>query len=135
MYNRIMDTQTINNQKKGEAMEPDTIKINEVEYVRKDATTLAPVVEGMQYCIVRTYSAGVCAGYVESRTGQEVTMRNARRLYYWDGAATLSQLAMEGGKAPQTCKFPQAVETVTLLQAIEIIPCTTQALKSKSEGR
>lgn len=42
------------------------------------------------YKIVRTYSAGVFAGEIESRNGREVVMKNARRLWYWDGAASLS---------------------------------------------
>lgn len=82
------------------------------------------------YVIVRTYSAGVFAGTLESRKGQEVVMTNARRLWYWDGAASLSQLAMEGVKAPQNCKFPCEVGRVELLQAIEIINCTESARKS-----
>ena len=53
------------------------------------------------YFIVRTYSAGVFAGEIESRNGKEVVMRNARRLWYWDGAASLSQLAMEGVSEPE----------------------------------
>lgn len=81
-------------------------------------------------CIVRTYSAGVFAGILESRTGQEVVMRNARRLWYWDGAATLSQLATEGTSKPLKCKFPCAVDRVELLQAIEIIDCTDAARAS-----
>ena len=80
-----------------------------------------------KYSIVRTYSAGVFAGYIVSRNGQEVVLRDARRLWYWDGAATLSQLAMEGTKAPSNCKFPCAVHEMTLLEAIEIIPCTSEA--------
>ena len=86
-----------------------------------------------KYQIVRTYSAGVFAGYIESRMGQEVVMRNARRLWYWDGAASLSQLAMEGVKRPQKCKFPCEVDRVELLQVIEIIDCTEAARKSISE--
>ena len=65
-----------------------------------------------KYVIVRTYSAGVFAGELESRKGQEVVMRNARRLWYWDGAASLSQLAMEGTSKPQNCKFPCEVDRV-----------------------
>jgi hypothetical protein len=45
--------------------------------------------------IVRTYTAGVFMGDLESRTGQEVVLTNARRIWYWSGAASLSQLAME----------------------------------------
>jgi hypothetical protein len=80
--------------------------------------------------IVRTYSAGVFAGDVESRNGQEVVMRNARRLWKWAGAASLSQLAMEGTKDPRNCKFPIAVDRVVLLQAIEILDVTEDAEKS-----
>lgn len=83
----------------------------------------------MKYQIVRTYSAGVFAGFVESRNGQEVVMRDARRLWYWKGAASLSQLAMEGVKCPNECKFPCAVDKVELLQAIEILDVTTRAQK------
>jgi hypothetical protein len=84
----------------------------------------------MRFVIVRTFSAGVFAGYIESRNGQEVVMRNARRIWYWDGAATLSQLAMEGTKKPDNCKFPCPVDRVELLQVIEILDCTEDAQKS-----
>ena len=110
---------------------PETIKIDDVEYVRKDSINqMATVFNNMKYCIVRTYSAGVFAGYVESRNGQEVVMRQARRIYYWDGAATLSQLAMSGTSKPQNCKFPVAVDKIELLQAIEVLDCTEAAKKS-----
>ncbi len=110
---------------------PEIIKIDETEYVRKDSLSIpADTFQGMKYCIVRTYSAGVFAGYIESRNGQEVTMVQARRIWYWDGAMTLSQLAMEGTKKPENCKFPQPVDRILLLQAIEIIDCTEIARKS-----
>ena len=112
-------------------MKPEVIKIDDVEYVRKDSLNgAAASYQGMKYCIVRTYSAGVFAGYIESRNGQEVVMRQARRLWYWSGAASLSQLAIDGVKNPGNCKFPEAVDWVELLQAIEIIDCTEKAKKS-----
>jgi len=83
-----------------------------------------------KYVIVRTYSAGVFAGELESRKDQEVVLTNARRIWYWDGAASLSQLAMEGIKKPENCKFPVAVNRVELLQAIEILDVTEAAKKS-----
>lgn len=83
-----------------------------------------------RYVIVRTYSAGVFAGELESRQGQEVVLRNARRLWYWAGAASLSQLAMEGTSKPDECKFPCAVDRVTLLQVIEILDVTATARQS-----
>ena len=83
-----------------------------------------------RYVIVRTYAAGVFAGELVSRKCQEVTMKNARRLWYWTGAASLSQLAEEGTKSPLTCKFPCPVKRVELLQAIEILDVSPAGRKS-----
>ena len=83
-----------------------------------------------KYVIVRTYSAGVFAGNLVSRKGQEVVLSNARRLWYWTGAASLSQLANSGSSSPSTCKFPAPVTRVELLQAIEILDVTTEAEKN-----
>ena len=114
--------------------EPNTIKINEIEYVRKDTfNQTASTYNGMPYVIVRTYSAGVFAGYLESRKEKEVVMRQARRIWYWDGAASLSQLATDGTSKPQNCKFPCAVDKVELTEAIEILQCTETAKKSISK--
>jgi hypothetical protein len=83
-----------------------------------------------KYVICRTYSAGVFAGNLASRKGQEVVLTNARRIWYWKGAASLSQLAQEGTSDPAACKFPQPVDRVELLQAIEILDVTPEAEKS-----
>lgn len=83
-----------------------------------------------KYVIVRTQSAGVFAGFLKSRNGQEVVLTQARRLWYWDGAASLSQLSADGVSKPENCKFPCEVEQVELLQAIEILPCTEKAKES-----
>ena len=78
----------------------------------------------LPYVIVRTYSAGCFAGLLASRTGQEVELLQARRLWYWAGAATLSQLATEGTSKPRECKFPAPVDRAVLMQAIEILDVT-----------
>jgi len=83
-----------------------------------------------QYVIVRTYSAGVFAGYLEKRIGKEGVMLEARRLWYWSGAASLSQLAMEGTKKPLSCKFPCEVNRIELTEIIEVIDCTDEAKES-----
>lgn len=85
------------------------------------------------YVIVRTYSAGVFAGEIESRDGKEVVLRNARRLWYWAGAATLSELATAGTKTPGKCKFPVAVDRVLLTEAIEILD-VSQAARASIEA-
>jgi len=84
----------------------------------------------MKNVIVRSQSAGVFMGELESRTGQEVVLCNARRLWYWAGAASLSQLAMEGVKKPNECKFPTKVDRVEILEAIEILDATPAAVAS-----
>ena len=80
-----------------------------------------------KYCIVRCEKASVFAGIVEQREGQAALIRNARRIWYWDGAASLSQIALEGVKEPGNCKFSVVCESVVVLDAIEIIPCTEEA--------
>lgn len=86
-----------------------------------------------KYVIVRTYSAGVFAGTLEERKGKEVKLSNARRLWYWDGAASLSQLAVDGTSKPNKCKFPTEVQEIELTEAIEIITVTKKAEKSIKE--
>lgn len=108
--------------------EINEISINGEVYVKKSDIT--PLKNGMEYVIVRTQSAGVFVGYLESRKGQEVVLRQARRIFYWDGAASLSQLAMSGTSKPQNCKFPESVDKVELLQTIEILSVTEKAKKS-----
>ena len=86
-----------------------------------------------KYVIVRTYSAGVFAGTLKSKDGKEVLLTNARRIWYWDGAASLSQLAVDGTSKPDNCKFPCEVEEVLLTEAIEILAVSEKAQKSISE--
>lgn len=81
-------------------------------------------------CMVRTYSAGVFLGTLKERNGKEVTLTDARRMWYWDGAASLSQLATTGTSKPNNCKFPAPVAEVLLTEAIEIIPATETAIAS-----
>ena len=99
------------------------IVVNGVEFVPKKE-----IMEN--YVIVRTYSAGVFAGELVGRDKRVVTLRNARRLWYWDGAASLSQLAMEGVKKPENCKFPCEVEEIVLTEAIEVITATRECFDS-----
>ena len=107
--------------------QPETIKIDDVEYVRRDSLT-AGIFE--DYVIVRTQSAGVHFGHLSEKSGQEVILKDSRRIWYWDGAASLSQMAMDGVSKPENCKFPTSLPEITLLQAIEIIPCTQKAVES-----
>ena len=84
----------------------------------------------LPYVIVRTYSAGVFAGELESREGKEAVLLNSRRIWYWSGAASLSQLAVDGTKDPANCKFPAPVSKEILMEVIEILFATDEARKS-----
>lgn len=109
------------------------ITVNGVEYIEKSAVeefSKAEKLDGMEYCIVRTYSAGVFAGYVESRNGKEAVIRKVRRIWYWDGANSLSQLAVDGTLKPENCKFACEVDKIIVTEVIEVIPCTEKAKKS-----
>ena len=74
--------------------------------------------------IVRTYSAGCHAGELESRDGKEVVLTDARRLWSWRGALSLSELASVGSTRPSECRFSVAVPRITLTEVIEVIEMT-----------
>ena len=83
--------------------------------------------------IVRTHSAGVWMGQIKSLNGSIAIITNARRLWYWSGAASLSQLALEGTKRPNDCKFAMTItddDGVYLPQVIEVLPCTEIAVQN-----
>ena len=108
------------------------IEINGKKDVLKDSIksvvdTNAKTLKGKKYVIARTYSAGVFAGYLEKRVGKEATLLQARRLWQWAGAASLSQMAMEGTKSPENCKFPCEVIRVELTEVIEVLDVTEKA--------
>jgi hypothetical protein len=107
----------------------NSVTINGVEYVTKGSIEVtAPPVSLEKYRIVRTKSAGVFAGFIARRPMSGcVVMHNARRLWYWTGAASLSQLAVDGTKTPHTCKFPCEVPEIELMEVIEILRVTPQA--------
>lgn len=105
----------------------ESIVVNGKKYVLESSiknTSPSRSLKGMKYVIVRSESAGVFAGYLAKREKDEVTLLNARRLWYWDGAASLSQLAMEGCSKPQNCKFPCEVNEVLVGKVIEVLQTT-----------
>lgn len=107
------------------------ISIDGVNYIKEsDIKKVAETLDGMKYVIVRTQNAGVFAGYLKTNNSESIVLKNARRLWYWSGACSLSQLAMEGTKKADECKFPCEVDTIELTQVIEIIDATEDARAS-----
>lgn len=80
--------------------------------------------------IVRGEKSGVFAGNIVERSGREVKLENCRRLWYWEGACSISELAIKGTSQPKNCKFTLTVDEIEILDAIEIIKCTNEAEKS-----
>lgn len=85
-----------------------------------------------KYAIVRCQGAGVFLAQVvkRSKDGLQASLKDSRRLWYWSGAASLSQLAVEGTKKPHECKFPIAVPEMEVTGVLEIIPVTAAAKES-----
>jgi hypothetical protein len=81
-------------------------------------------------CIVRGELSGVFFGTVKEINGQTVEMENVRRIWYWEGANSISELATNGTAIPDKCKFTVTVPNVCILDAIEINVCTETAIKS-----
>ena len=106
---------------------PQTLKLDDVEYIRADqAPVLAEEVAGFRYCVVRTYSAGVHIGYVETfgsdNNPQYAKLLKSRRLHYWNKAASLSQVAMEG--VGTESRIAMEIPEIELTDVIEVIPCS-----------
>ena len=83
--------------------------------------------------IIRSRDSGVHYGFLASKTGDEVVLKNARRLWYWDGAASISEIAVSGVSKPENCKFTVRVPKITVIGVCEIIPCTSTAVKNIEE--
>ncbi|MEN6535442.1 MAG: hypothetical protein ABFD89_17395 [Bryobacteraceae bacterium] len=85
----------------------------------------------LPYVIFRGTGAGVHAGELVSRNGTEVVLRKSRRLWYWKGAASLSELSQFGVKFPSDCKFGVVIEGDSLLLGLcELLPVTAAARTS-----
>ena len=83
-----------------------------------------------QYYIVRCDRAGVFFGKIKGRDGNDVTMTDVRKIWYWSGAAAVEQLAMDGPKNPTECKITVRVPEMTVMDPIQIIPCTPAAVET-----
>lgn len=107
------------------------ITIDGIKYVREDkAPSMASNSEGLPYVVIRSKDSGVHTGYLKRKRGSEIKLLNARRIWYWKGAATLSELSQNGVKNPNECKIPAPVPEITVLGVCEIIPMTEKAQKS-----
>ena len=80
--------------------------------------------------IIRTYSAGVHFGIHDGRKGPEIRLKDARRIWYWNKAFTLSKIAVDG--LGEDSKLSVAVPEIVLTECIEVIPCSKTAANQLS---
>ena len=83
-----------------------------------------------KYVILRADRAGVFFGKFEEKNGQEVKLSDVRKLWSWEGANAVEQLALEGTKKPDDCQFTVTVDEMVIDGAIQVIPCTESAIHS-----
>ena len=82
-----------------------------------------------KYYIIRGDRSGVFFGQIAGRNGQEVELRNVRKLWYWNGACAVEQLVVDGVTNPSDCKFTVVVPEMVVTDAIQILPCSDKATK------
>lgn len=87
-----------------------------------------------QFVLVRTHSAGVHCGVLKSRAGKDVELTDARRIWRWRGANTLSELSQKGA-ADDWTRISEPVPAIALTEAIEIIPCSDVARDNLCKSR
>ena len=83
-----------------------------------------------KFYIVRAKDAGVFFGKIKEKSPGEVTMTDVRKLWYWDGACAVEQLAVDGTNRPNSCKFTVIVPEMIIADPIQIIECSEKAAKS-----
>jgi len=87
-----------------------------------------------KYVIIRSYGAGVFFGILSEVEKCEdkwmVELLNCRRLWYWAGACSITQLAVDGTKSPEDCNFTITEPSIVVSAVIEIHECSDKAIES-----
>lgn len=114
------------------------VEINGTIYVRKDSVSdrVSQDTDGKLYVICRCRDAGVHSGYLESQDDLHVNLVNSRRIWYWNGAASLSELAVYGLNPDKTgSKIGAKLDRIQLRQTdvCEIIQCCVAGKKCLEE--
>ena len=84
--------------------------------------------------IIRSYGAGVFFGTLNEAEKCEdkwtVELLNCRRLWRWDGACSITQLAVDGTKNPSGCNFTITEPSIVVSSVIELHKCSEKAINS-----
>ena len=111
---------------------PKAISIDGVDYIRKDDAASGPAynTDGLPCVIVAAGIGGIHFGFLKERKGREVTLICARRIQYWNGAASITEMANRGVSKPNDCRFSAPAAEIILLDAVEILPVSASAKKN-----
>lgn len=90
--------------------------------------TCAVGIKDEPYVLVRADRSGVFVGKLISHNQREVLLNDCRRLWRWYGARTCSELAIDGTDHVD-CKFSSVTQDHIILDAIEIIKMSDEAVK------
>lgn len=107
-------------------MSKTSIMIDNIEYVRKDLVNQGPdELNGLKYAIVLSRNQGVVAGYIKSIHGQTVEILRARQLWRWDSTFILQDMAENGVRYPENCKFSKELsQPMIMTEACGILYCS-----------
>ena len=129
-------------EKKEKQMKRETIKIDDVEYIRKDAVNEQPIIiddsksvaivsVGMQV-LVRSRNEGVNCGIVMCADETGIVLSNARRLWYHKpkekSTCWYEGVAMHG--ISDDSKVSCTVSKKIIVEDYSITECTTEAFES-----
>ncbi len=86
--------------------------------------------------IIRGYASGNHCGELVSQYGRQVELKNSRRLWRWntDEGISLSEISQTGIVAANS-KICMMVPEISLNDALEVIPCSSTAIKSIFEAK
>lgn len=86
-----------------------------------------------QFVLVRTFSAGVHMGVLKESSGTAVLLADARRLWRWTKANSLSEVSQQG--VGEDSRISEPVPLILLTQATEVIPCSAKARSNLERSR
>lgn len=80
-------------------------------------------------CIFRGEKSGVFYGELVRQHGTMAQIKNCRKIFYWEGANCLEQVAREGVRSPDDCKITMVVDTIEIFDLCQLLRCSDQAIE------
>jgi len=72
------------------------------------------------FVLIRTYTAGVHYGILQSKNGKEVVLTKSRRIWSWSGALSLNEIAVNGVDLANS-RISVPADAVLLTECIEVL--------------